>query len=336
MNGYERTVRFVNGDKTDRPPFMPLVIDWVARQAQADWREFVYNPAVRAEAYLDVTERFGIDCVLPDADFYEQLEDFGMKPVLENGAYHGSPILGDPAEAEGLPVPDFAPGTRMGNRLETLRRVAGRAKGERYIFGICVGPFTEYCNARGMEDALADLMEDEEAMLGGVRVFFANCLRFIRRQLEAGADGIQIVEPTCSLVSPDMYRDLIMPLHTEMVAAAQRDGGFARLHICGDTNRMLPHTLGTGTRILDVDYAVRMDEAAGQLAAGQVLCGNLDPVGDVLDGSPESIAKKVAAVVKATGNRTIVAGGCDIPPATSEENMRAFLAACAAAGGGAS
>ena len=36
MNGYECTVRFVHGEKTDQPPFMPLVIEWVARQQGRD------------------------------------------------------------------------------------------------------------------------------------------------------------------------------------------------------------------------------------------------------------------------------------------------------------
>lgn len=334
MNGYERTRAFVAGEKTDRPPFMPLVIDWVALQAGVEWPDFVYNPECRARAYLEVTERFSIDCVLPDADFNEQLEDFGMKPVLDNNAYHGKPIIDDISDLDKLPVPDFRPGSRMGNRLETLSRLADRVKGKQYIFGICVGPFTEFCNARGMEDALADLMDEEEAVMRGVRLFYENGMRFIERQLAAGADGIQIVEPSCSLISPAMYEEMIMPLHAEMVRAAQKDGGFARLHICGDTNRVLPLTLGTGTRILDVDHAVRMDEAARRLAPGQVLCGNLDPAGDILQGTPEGIREKVSAVAKQTGNRAIVSGGCDIPPGTSEENMRAFFQACVAVGNG--
>lgn len=328
MLGYERTVKFVRNEKVDRPPFMPLVIDWVARQLDLDWKEFVYNPKTRAEAYLEATSRFGIDCILPDADFYEQLEDFGLEPVLENGAYHAKPVINDLADVDRLKLPEFLPGSRMGNRLETLRLVAEKAKGRQYIFGICVGPFTEFCNARGMEDALADLVDEEEQVMKGVRLFFENGLRFISAQLEAGADGIQIVEPSCSLISPDMYAELIMPLHAKLVERVQEKGGFARLHVCGDTNRLLPRTLGTGTKILDVDHAVRMDEAAEQLCPGQALCGNLDPAGDILYGTPESITQKVDDIFAKTLNRAIISGGCDIPPDTSADNMRAFFEAC--------
>ena len=32
MNGYERTVKFVRGEPVDRPPFMPLAIEWISRE----------------------------------------------------------------------------------------------------------------------------------------------------------------------------------------------------------------------------------------------------------------------------------------------------------------
>ncbi len=112
-----------------------------------------------------------------------------------------------------------------------------------------------------------------------MKLFFENGMRFIDAQLEAGADGIQSVEPSCSLIHPDFYQRRLLPLHRAIVDRVQRNGGFARLHICGDTHALLPYTLSTGPRILEVDSAVRMDEAAALLGKGQVLCGNLDPVG---------------------------------------------------------
>lgn len=329
MNGYERTIAFVHGKKTNRPPFMPLVIDWAAKQMGVDYRSFVDDPALRADTYLRAAERFDIDCILPDADFHEQLADFGMELAFENGHYVGKPFIADlESDIKGLALPEMKPGTRMGNRLQALKQVAAKAKGERYIFGICVGPFTEFCNARGLEDAMMDLLDEEELAKEYVQLFFENGLRFIEAQLAAGADGIQIVEPCCSLIGIDLYRELVQPLHTRLVEAVQKDGGFARLHICGDTNRMLPYTLGTGTRILDVDHAVDMKAAAALLAPGQVLCGNLDPAGVVLGGTAEEITKAVLQVRRDTGERAIISGGCDIPEDTSAENMQAFHDAC--------
>ena len=328
MNGFERTVRFVKGENVDRPPFMPLVIEWASRHQGVAYPDFVYNPDIRAEVYLKCVEEYDLDCVLPDADFYEQLEDFGAKPVFDGKVFNAKPIIEDVEDLSGLKTPTFAPGTRMGNRLTVLRKIAEREKGKRYIFGTCVGPLTEFCNARGLSDALCDLLVDEDSSRAALDVFFQNGLRFIDAQLKAGADGIQIVEPCCSLISPQLYSELMQPYHKQLVERVQQNGGLARLHICGDTNKILPYTLGTGAHILDVDSAVDLENAARQLGKEQVLCGNLDPVAEVMSGKPADFAEKVSGIFSKTGNRCIISGGCDIPPDTTEENMRAFYRAC--------
>ena len=331
MNGFERTCNFVRGEAVDRPPFMPLAIEWISRNQGLTYPEFIYEPEKRANAYIRCVEKYDMDCVLPDADFYEQLEDFGAKPVFDGNGYSAEPILEDVEDLSGLHLPEYLPGTREGSRLQVLREVAKVYKGKKYIFGICIGPFTEFCNARGMEDGMCDLLADEEATIEAMWVFLENGMHFSEEQLKACADGIQIVEPCCSLIAPDLYECAIMPFHKQMVERIQQgENGFARLHICGDTNRLLPYTLGTGTHILDVDSAVDVEAGAKLLGKEQVFCGNLDSANDVLNGKPEEFAEKVRRVAERSGNRVILAAGCDVPPATPEENMIAFHDAVAA------
>ena len=330
MNGYERTVRFVNGEPTDRPPFMPLTIEWVSRQMGMTYPEFIYEPDKRIAGYSTCVEKFDFDCVLPDADFFEQLEDFGSKPVYDGTAFNAPPIIEDVTQIGHLVQPEYKPGTRMGNRLKVLSALADKFKGKKYIFGIAIGPFTEFCNARGVQDGLMDLLDDDEATLEAMQIFFENDLRFIDAQMDAGADGIQIVEPCCSLISPKVYGRYIQAMHKKLVKKIQDRGGFARLHICGDTNELLPYSLGTGTRILDVDYAVNVAAGSRLLGEGQVFCGNLNPSADVLNGDPASFAGKVSALKQESNNRIIMAAGCDIPPATPAANIIAFHDAVAA------
>jgi len=326
MNGYERTAKFLAGEKVDRPPFMPLVIDWIAVQAGLGQEEFVYDPIKRANAYIEICDKFDIDCILPDSDFFEQLEDFGAKPILADSGYHIDTILDCADDVDDLPTPTFAPGTRMGNRVVTIQEIAKQRGGQKFIIGTCIDPFTEYCNARGMEDALCELMDEDELedALKGIRFFHENGLKFIKAQMEAGANGIQIVAPNCSLISPDMYDEYIRPLHTEMVDLVQSMGGITRLHICGDTNRLMPYSLATGTNVIDADVQVDMALTASRLADNQYICGNLSPAGDILQGDPKDFPALVRKIYEDTNNRTIISGGCDIPPATSAENMIAL------------
>jgi MtaA/CmuA family methyltransferase len=330
MNGYERTKKFIAGEKVDRPPYMPLVIDWVAIQHGLDQETFVYDPIKRAEAYIAVCDKYDIDCILPDSDFHEQLEDFGEKPVLSDTGYHADTILDGPEDVKNLPTPTFAPGTRMGNRLVTLKKIVDERKGQKFIFGICIGPFTEYTNARGLEDAMCEFLEDEDETMEGINFFLDNCMTFIEKQMELGIDGIQIVEPSCSLISPAMYEEYIMPLHTKMVEKIQNMGGVARIHICGDTLRIMPYTLGTGSILIDADKEVDMAAAAKLLGDGQYFVGNISPAEDLYLGDPSELAAKVKRIHEATNGRTILAAGCDVAPPTPVENMIAFHDAVAA------
>ena len=327
MNGYERTVKFISGEKVDRPPFMPLAIEWISRQAGLEYPDFVYDPMKRANAYLEMCEKYNIDCILPDADFFEQSEDVGAKPIFSDTGYHGDPILSCPDDVDKLPAPTFAPGTRMGNRLVTIEEISKKAKGEKYIFGICIGPFTEYTNARGVEDGLCEFLEEPDDMLKGLEFFNNIGLEFIEKQLAAGADGIQIVEPSCSLISPLMYEEYILPLHKKLVDKIQEKGGYARLHICGDTTRLMPYSLASGTRILDVDYQVELANVVDNLADNQYFCGNINPAGELLQGKPEDFAALVKKIYTDSKNRTIISAGCDVPPDTAPENMIAFYEA---------
>ncbi|MBQ0059367.1 MAG: hypothetical protein KBS83_05355 [Lachnospiraceae bacterium] len=326
MNGYERTVKFVKGEPVDHPPFMPLAIEWVSRQCGLDYRDFIYKPDVRSKAYLEITDRYDFDAILPDADFSEQLEDFGQIPVWkESVGYAVEPIINSKEDLDKLVIPEIKPGTRQGNRIEIIKTIAAAKKKEKYIFGICVGPFTEYCNARGLKKAMKEMIKDPDTLRKGMQIFFENGMNFIKAQMEAGADGIQIVEPNCSLISPKFYEENIMPLHKAMVDEIQsHENGFARIHVCGDTAHLMPYTLGTGSHIVDADSQVDLAKVAPLLGAEQVFCGNMNTADELLNGTPDIFPEAVQRRVDATNNRIILCSGCDVPPASPAENIQAF------------
>ena len=57
------------------------------------------------------------------------------------------------------------------------------------------------------------------------------------------------------------------------------------------------------------------------------LCGNFDPSGVLLQGSKEEVAAAARACLGAAGTRFILMPGCEVPPGTREENVRAFCPA---------
>jgi len=56
----------------------------------------------------------------------------------------------------------------------------------------------------------------------------------------------------------------------------------------------------------------------------QALLGNIDPVEDLRNGTPESVTAAIAECHRQAGDRYIIAAGCEIVRDTPRENIRAL------------
>ena len=140
----------------------------------------------------------------------------------------------------------------------------------------------------------------------------------------AGADIIGEGDAAASLVGPGIYREVVAPFESRFVEAIHGMGALVRLHICGNMSRSVRDMGLLGADIVDLDAPT--DMAAARLAMGpdQVLLGNLNPVSEVLQGTPASILAATEQRHGAAGSRFIVGAGCEIPRQTPIENLRAL------------
>ena len=95
------------------------------------------------------------------------------------------------------------------------------------------------------------------------------------------------------MVSPRMYRQFALPYEQRIFAAVHEMGTLARLHICGNTNRILADMAASGADIIDLDWMVDMGEAARLFGDGPAACGNFDPVSVMLQGTVEQVKEAV-------------------------------------------
>jgi uroporphyrinogen-III decarboxylase len=58
----------------------------------------------------------------------------------------------------------------------------------------------------------------------------------------------------------------------------------------------------------------------------QVLLGNVNPVAVLRDGSRDEVTTAVAECHRQAGPRFIVGAGCEVPPDTPDDNLRAMVA----------
>jgi uroporphyrinogen decarboxylase len=120
-----------------------------------------------------------------------------------------------------------------------------------------------------------------------------------------------------------MYRRFALPYEQRIFAAIHEMGALARLHICGNTSKIVADMVGSGADIIDLDWMVDL-QAAGPRFGDQVsFCGNFDPVAIMLQGSPDGVYRATLAALDQGGPRSLSAAGCEIPDGTPHENLHA-------------
>lgn len=330
MNGLDRTLSFLAGKPVDRPPFHPIIMRWAARYAGVKYRDFCLDFRAKASAMIRCADDFGIDWVTVMSDPWVEAEAFGVTVEY--------PEDNLPLDTGGrLPGLEFAAAlrpykplehARCVNRINEIRELHRLVGGKHFIVGWVEGPVAAYADIRGLTEASMDFLDDPETCGKAMDVIVESAMDFITLQVEAGAHCIGIGDAFCSQIGPGLYRDLAFHREKRLVDHIHSLGAKAKLHICGNTAPIMKDMIATGADIIDVDHLVPdMARFFPSLSPTQVFSGKSDPVGILQNGSPEKILASVRSSHSEGGGRVIVSAGCEVPPDTTLENMRAFRVA---------
>jgi len=177
---------------------------------------------------------------------------------------------------------------------------------------------------RGLNTLMLDFHDDPDFVDELFEFVTAMEVAFARAQFEAGADLIGVGDAAASLIGPKLYNSFVLPYEQRLVAAIKAMGARVRLHICGNTRKILGGMGKLGCDIVDLDYLSPMADGRAAMGPGQVLLGNIDPVRVLCDGTPESITAMLEECYQAAGPRYVVSAGCEVPRNTPPANMRAM------------
>lgn len=326
MNGLERYNAMLAGRPVDFVPRIPILMQFAAEHIGATYGAFCSQHAVKAEANIRCAEDFGLDLVGVMSDPYSETEGFGGEIIFHDHATPecARPPLADTTDLDTLGRPDPRTAMRMVNTLRTIRDYVNRAGGQYTILGWVEGPIAEAGDLRGIQQILMDLYDDPawvgELMDRCVEV----AIDFARAQIEAGADTIGIGDALASQMSAGMYAEHVQPRQIRIAEAVRAAGARARMHICGNITHLLEPLSEVPLDVLDVDHMVDMAAVRRAMPAEVALGCNIDPVAGVLNGDPDTIRRTVAEKYAAAGDPFLVNAGCEIPPGTPHENLRAL------------
>jgi len=327
MTGRERVLALLDGLPVDHRPLMPITMMFAADQIGAKYGTYALDHRVMVDAQIRTAETFSFDHVSGITETREAPDCGAAVRYFDDQPYamdEQNARLANKATLTTLNIPDPHSAPHMQDRHRGLALLKDRVGREKLVEGWVEGPCGAAADLRGINTFMLDFYDDRAFVKDLFEFVVELALRFGRAQLEAGAEMIGIGDPAASLVGPALYRGFVWPYEKRLVDGFHAAGARVRLHICGSTRRILEDIGRLGCDIVDVDSAVPISLAREKMGPNQVLLGNLDPVRDLLNGSPESIEAALSACHLEAGERYIVAAGCEVPRGTPRENMRAM------------
>jgi MtaA/CmuA family methyltransferase len=330
MTSRERVLAHLDNRSVDRLPLMPITMMFACQRIGARYHDYCTNFHVRVEAQLRTAEDFGFDYVNSMSDPAREAADCGA-PVeyFENqpvALIEDRALLADKTKLASLTMPDPLGGGRMHDAIRAVELYRQKVGQDKIVEGWIEGPIAEAADLRGINTVMLDFYDDPDFVRDLFEFVVQMELRFAAEQLRAGADLIGIGDAAASLVGPQIYEQFVWPFEKKLIDGVHALGGKVRLHICGNTRRVLTGMGKLGCAIVDLDYLSPLNEARQQMPPSQVLLGNMNPVAVLRNGTPDQVTTSIAECHRQAGNRFIVGAGCEVPRDTPDANLHALCA----------
>jgi len=319
----------LQGQPVDRPPHFNIFMTFAAHHIGQPLSSYYLDYRVLVEANMAMVEDFDADLVQAISDPYREASGFGAQiefppdglPLCKR------PLLVDPQDLKKLPRPDPATSARMSDRLEGIRLMRETVGDDIPVMGWVEGAMAESADLRGDSNVLLDLYDRPEWLRELLEICTEVAIDFARAQVEAGAQIIGMGDAIASQISPAMYREYALPYERRIFQAVHEMGALARLHICGNTSKIVGDMVDSGADIVDLDWMVDWQAAAEQYGDRVTFFGNFDPVAVMLQATPDDVYRATSDCLKIGGSRSISGAGCEIPAATPSDNLHAHLRA---------
>jgi uroporphyrinogen decarboxylase len=190
--------------------------------------------------------------------------------------------------------------------LDALRLLKSDLGERAALLGFSGAPFTLACyivegrSSREYPKTKALMYGDPATWHALMDVLTEVVIRYLRGQVSAGADAVQLFDSWLGLLSPAAYAEYVAPYTTRIFSALR--GLAPTIHFSTGTVSLLEQIAATGPDLVSVDWRLPLDEAWSRLSPEQGIQGNLD---STLVLAPfDAVAAGARDVLARAGGRT--------------------------------
>ncbi len=306
--------------------FRPILMQFAAEYIGKNYGQFASDFKVLVEANLRCLDEFGLDMLGLISDPYRETSAFGAKiQFIPNGVPRClNYIVQNMNDVIQLKIPDVYKEERTFDRIKAGELLAKKTQGNIPIIGWIEGPLAEACDLAGMENMMVQLMTDPDFCNRLMDKCMQTAKDFAKAQIDAGCEIIGMGDAVCSQIDAETYNLFVKDRHKELIEFIHDLGGKIKLHICGDTNHLLPSYRELNLDILDLDWQVDIGHARNILGKKVILGGNINPVFVQNKTRHEVYQMSRNLVEKYKDERFILSAGCEITALTHPENLKAM------------
>ena len=315
-----------HGALPEKVLFRPILMYFAANYIGKTYGEFASDYNVLVEANLRCMDEFGLDMLGLISDPYRETSAFGAKiQYIPDGVPRClNYVVQTIDDVVNLKIPDVYKTERTLDRIKAGEVLAQKTQGNIPVIGWIEGPLAEACDLAGVQNMMMQLMMDPDFANRLMDKCMFTAKDFAKAQIEAGCEIIGMGDAVCSQIDAESYQTFVKERHKELIEYIHSLGGKIKLHICGDTNHLLPHYKDLNLDILDLDWQVEISHARSVLGEKVILAGNINPV-LVQDKTRDEIFSLCHSLVEKHKNeRFILSAGCEITVLTPSENLKAM------------
>lgn len=310
-NGGYRFLKACRGEPTDATPI------WFMRQAGRYMQEYrdlkkkytflemCKTPELATEVTLQPLDVLGVDAAIIFADILLPLEPMGtgLEFTVGDGPSIPRPVR-EPRDVENLKPVNAE--DQLGFVGDAIRLVRKEINGKIPLIGFAAAPFTlaSYMVEGGKSKDFTItklLMYENPAIWKLLMEKVATVLiDYLKMQVHAGAQALQIFDSWIGCISPHDYREYILPF-SKKVMDGIKSCDVPVINFSTGTSAMLDLIGHAGGDVVSFDWRVNLDEAWETIGFDKPIQGNLDPC--ILFAPIPEIRKHVMDILKRAEGR---------------------------------
>lgn len=290
--------------------------------------ELCKTPELAAQVTLQPIDRFALDAAIIFADILLPLEPMGLSLEFAEGE---GPIIHNPvrdrAAVDRLKMLDGSDLQYVMDAISLTRKtLAGRVP----LIGFAGAPFTlasyaiEGGSSRNYLHTKQMMYAEPETWHRLMDKFARVITGYLRRQIKAGAQAVQLFDSWVGCLSAGDYAEYVMP-HVQLIFEGLKHEGVPLIHFGTGTTAILKAMRQAGGDVIGIDWRIPIDEAWAMVGYDRAVQGNLDPV--TLFGPMHEIERRVTDILRRAGGRPghIFNLGHGILPNTPVEHVAATI-----------